>query len=216
MQQRQLYSYGVFLATLAGGTYYGMTYKSYTKREDGVDPKEGKITDKTFMDLTIDGVPIGRVEFGLFGDDVPVTTENFRALCTGEKGLGFQGKALHYKGMRFHRIIPGFMCQGGDITKENGMGGECIYGKKFPDENFKFDHGNCMALSMANSGPNTNSSQFFITTGQTPWLDGRHVVFGRVLKGHDVVRQMEVVGVPNGSCDANVRVADCGQLPYKP
>ena len=135
-----------------------------------------------FFDIAIGGTPTGRVVFELFSDIAPITSENFRALCTGEKGVSQSGVNLHYKGSRFHRIIPEFMCQGGDISLSNveSNGGESIYGPYFDDENFILKHNSAGLLSMANSGPNTNSSQFFITTIPCPWLDGRHVVFGKV------------------------------------
>jgi len=136
-----------------------------------------------FFDLGIDGKPAGRVVFELYTKDAPLTTENFRCLCTGEKGLGKSNKPLHYRGSVFHRIIPGFMTQGGDFTKANGTGGESIYGEKFKDENFKHKHKGEGLLSMANAGPNTNSSQFFITFADCPWLDNKHVVFGKVVEG---------------------------------
>ena len=167
---------------------------------------------QVFFDITIGGKLAGRITFELFADTVPKTAENFRALCTGEKGMGKQGKALHFKGSRFHRIIPQFMCQGGDFTRGNGTGGESIYGEKFADENFTHKHTTPGLLSMANAGPSTNGSQFFITTAPTSWLDGKHVVFGKVIDGMKVVTAMEAVGSRSGTPSADVLIGECGEL----
>lgn len=167
---------------------------------------------KVFFDILIGKMKAGRVVMELFADVTPRTADNFRALCTGEKGIGQAGKALHYKGSAFHRIIPGFMCQGGDFTRGNGTGGESIYGAKFQDENFKLKHTGPGILSMANSGPNTNGSQFFICTDKTAWLDGKHVVFGKVVEGMEVVKAIEKVGSSSGTTKKKVVVADCGQI----
>jgi peptidylprolyl isomerase len=167
---------------------------------------------RVFFDITIGGAPAGRIEFELFADTTPKTAENFRALCTGEKGKGASGKPLHYKGSGFHRIIQKFMCQGGDFTRGNGTGGESIYGEKFADENFKLKHTTPNLLSMANAGPGTNGSQFFITTIACPWLDGKHVVFGKVVAGAEVVAKMEAAGSQSGATSSPVVIADSGQL----
>ncbi|KAG9332036.1 hypothetical protein JZ751_016223 [Albula glossodonta] len=150
---------------------------------------------KVYFDITADGNSIGRIVMELRADVVPKTAENFRALCTGEKGFG-------YKGSGFHRVIPNFMCQGGDFTNHNGTGGKSIYGNKFADENFTLKHGGPGTLSMANAGPNTNGSQ----------LDGKHVVFGKVVEGIDVVKKVETYGTSSGKCTAQILIADCGQL----
>lgn len=173
---------------------------------------EPEITHKTFFDVEIDGKSAGRITFGLFGKVVPKTVENFRALCTGENGIGNSRKPLHYKGSHFHRIIPNFMIQGGDFTNGNGTGGESIYGNKFADENFQLKHNIKGLLSMANAGPNTNGSQFFITTVVTSWLDGRHVVFGKVIDGMNILDAIEAVGTSNGTPSKRVVIVNSGQI----
>merc|ERR1712039_1066301 len=165
-----------------------------------------------FFDMSIGGAPAGRIVMELKASVAPKTAENFRALCTGEKGTGKSGKPLHFKGSAFHRVIPDFMYQGGDFTAGNGTGGESIYGNKFPDENFTLKHTGPGILSMANAGPNTNGSQFFLCTVKTAWLDGKHVVFGAVSEGMDVVKKIEAVGSQSGKTSKPVVIADCGQL----
>jgi len=162
---------------------------------------------KVFFDLTIGGESAGRIVFKLYNDVVPKTAENFRALCTGEKGGN-----LTYKGCPFHRVIPGFMLQGGDFTNKNGTGGVSIYGAKFADENFVKKHTQPGLLSMANAGPNTNGSQFFVTTVLTPWLDGKHVVFGEVTEGMDLVKKVEALGSQSGAVKKPIVISNCGQL----
>jgi peptidylprolyl isomerase len=172
-----------------------------------------KSNPKVFFDININGAPAGRIEFALFADKVPRTAENFRQLCTGEAGRSAtSGKALHYKGSRFHRVIPGFMLQGGDFTAGNGTGGESIYGECFNDENFILSHTKPGLLSMANAGIDTNGSQFFITTVPTPHLNGRHVVFGEVTSGMELVKKIEACGSRGGATSSVVEIANCGQL----
>jgi len=173
---------------------------------------KGKVTTKVFFDIAIADEDAGRIVIGLFGDDVPLTVANFRALCTGEKGVGKMGVPMTYKGSIFHRVIPQFMLQGGDFTNANGTGGESIYGEKFRDEAFKFRHDVPGILSMANAGPNTNGSQFFITTVATPWLDGKHVIFGRVIEGMDLVKKIESYGSDSGQTRARISIRDCGEV----
>jgi len=170
---------------------------------------------QVFFDISIDDKPAGRVVMELFADTCPKTAENFRALCTGEKGVGKSGKPLHFKGSTFHRVIPNFMCQGGDFTRGNGTGGESIYGEKFADETFEGKAGKHFGpgtLSMANAGPNTNGSQFFICTAMTPHLDKKHVVFGQIIKGYDAIKAVEAVGSRSGATSKKVTIVDCGKI----
>ncbi|CAE8705883.1 unnamed protein product, partial [Polarella glacialis] len=163
---------------------------------------------RVYFEITIGFSPAGRIVMELRPDVVPDTAENFRCLCTGERGLGASGKPLHYKGSKFHRIVQGFMCQGGDITMGDGTGGESIYGERFPDENFKLEHTAAGVLSMANSGPNTNRSQFFICSSASEFLDAKHVVFGRVVEGLDIVMRMDQAGSESGRVTLPITISD--------
>jgi len=185
---------------------------SDTERNTNRQVEEPQGNPRVFFEVSIANASVGRIVMELYSDIVPRTAENFRCLCTGERGMGVKGKPLHFKGSVFHRIIPNFMIQGGDFTKGNGTGGESIYGEKFRDENFQKKHTGPGMLSMANSGPNTNGSQFFITTVKTDWLDNKHVVFGKVIEGLDIVRQLEAQGTDGGKTKKRCTIVDCGQL----
>ncbi|KAL4468593.1 hypothetical protein ABPG74_005096 [Tetrahymena malaccensis] len=160
---------------------------------------------RVFFEVGVGGKSAGKIEFELYAKDVPKTAENFRALCVGYNNMT-------YKNSPFHRIIPQFMIQGGDFTNGNGTGGKSIYGEKFADENFKYKHTEPGLLSMANAGPNTNGSQFFITTVPCPWLDGKHVVFGKVVSGMEVVKALEALGTGSGKPKQQCVILNCGQL----
>eukprot|EP00123_Amoebidium_parasiticum_P012971 comp21691_c0_seq1/m.30574 comp21691_c0_seq1/g.30574 ORF comp21691_c0_seq1/g.30574 comp21691_c0_seq1/m.30574 type:complete len:225 (-) comp21691_c0_seq1:173-847(-) len=193
----------VILATLAGG----WAWFFFFREEFPENPPPKVPVPRCYLDVSIADAPPRRIVVQLRSDIAPKTAENFRALCTGEKGFG-------YKGCSFHRIIPGFMAQGGDFTQNNGMGGKSIYGEKFPDENFELNHTGPGILSMANAGPNTNGSQFFITFASTTHLNKKHVVFGNVVSGMDVLKDMEAVGTKlTGAPSARVVIKDCGELP---
>ncbi|KAF7841188.1 peptidyl-prolyl cis-trans isomerase CYP21-1 [Senna tora] len=187
--------------------------------------EEPEITHRVFLDVDIDEQRLGRIIVGLYGQVVPKTVENFRALCTGEKGKNSNGVKLHYKGTPFHRIISGFVIQGGDIVHRDGTGYESIYGGTFPDENFKIKNSHAGlslkihsmlagVVSMVNSGPDSNGSQFFITTVKASWLDGEHVVFGKVIEGMDNVFAIEgSAGTYNGKPRKKVIISDSGEIP---
>ncbi|MFF2547734.1 peptidylprolyl isomerase [Kitasatospora sp. NPDC058063] len=163
------------------------------------------MSSNVFFDITINDEPAGRIVFKLYDDVVPKTAQNFRELATGQNGFGYAGSG-------FHRVIPAFMLQGGDFTNHNGTGGKSIYGEKFADENFQIKHDRPGLLSMANAGRNTNGSQFFITTIVTDWLDGKHVVFGEVLEGMDLVKKIEGLGSQSGRTSAKISIAASGEV----
>ncbi|CAN6911124.1 unnamed protein product [Brassica oleracea] len=184
------------------------------KEEEKQVIQDFETTHRVFLDVDIDGQRLGRIVIGLYGTVVPKTVENFRALCTGEKGKSSSGKPLHYKGTPFHRIISGFVIQGGDIIHGDGKGSESIYGGTFPDENFKIKHSHAGVVAMANTGPDSNGSQFFITTVKASWLEGEHVVFGKVIQGMDNVFAIEGgAGTYSGKPRKKVVIADSGEIP---
>ncbi|CAH3042959.1 unnamed protein product [Porites lobata] len=206
---RAVWSEDSWLKKFAGKTVEDAEMKDAEEQSQEATGEEGTVKKKgnprVFLDITIGGRHAGRITIELRHDVVPMTVENFRSLCTHEKGFG-------YRGSIFHRVIPQFMLQGGDFTKHDGTGGKSIYGQKFADENFVLKHTGAGVLSMANSGPNTNGSQFFITTEKTDWLDGKHVVFGHVIDGLDVVRKVEATGSKGGKTSKKVVIEDCGEL----
>jgi peptidylprolyl isomerase len=216
---RQLATFAVAGATAFGVGWIAKEFMSVDDEENDAvtvgSPvlPQADITSKIFFDITIDGNPAGRIVMGLYGNVVPKTALNFQTLCEGNKELN--GTKLSYVGTPFHRIIPGFMCQSGDITSHNGFGGMSIYGSRFDDENFQLKHTGPGVLSMANAGRNTNGSQFFICTKKTSHLDHKHVVFGTVLEGYNVVKTIEACGTGSGKPNKKVIIADAGILPME-
>ncbi|MEW5301586.1 MAG: hypothetical protein WDW36_004437 [Sanguina aurantia] len=188
-----------------------MGYQSWTTLLEE-DVPDMAITHRVYMQLEAGGKALGRVAIGLYGNAAPRTVENFVALCKGDGGVGGMGKALSFSGCNFHRIIPGFMVQGGDITNGDGTGGDSIFGPTFEDENLKLKHDGAGVLAMANAGKDTNSSQFYITLAAQPHLDGKHVVFGKVEAGMELVRRLESMGSSDGTPKQAVRVVSCGEL----
>ncbi|KAJ4963700.1 hypothetical protein NE237_023639 [Protea cynaroides] len=204
----------VFLFVTAIIIFLAFQISHTAKDKDHKVEEVPEITHRVFLDVDIDRQRIGRIVIGLYGQVVPKTVENFRALCTGEKGKGSSGKALHYKGTPFHRIVSGFMIQGGDTVSGDGKGSESIYGGIFPDENFKIKHSHAGIVSMVNSGPDSNGSQFFITAIKTSWLDGEHVAFGTVIEGMDTVYAIEGgAGTYSGKPRKKAVIADSGEIP---
>ena len=167
---------------------------------------------RVFMDISVDGSLIGKLIIELYADKVPRTAENFRMLCTGEKGVGRSGAKLHYKDNKFHKIIPGFLCQAGDFIANDGSQNESVYGPKFEDENFSIAHDSRGIVSMANNGRNSNGGQFFITLRAAPWLNGKNVAFGKVVEGLDLLDKMEKAGTSSGCIRKVVRIINCGEI----
>uniref|UniRef100_A0A7S2E470 Peptidyl-prolyl cis-trans isomerase n=1 Tax=Helicotheca tamesis TaxID=374047 RepID=A0A7S2E470_9STRA len=215
---RQLATFAVAGVAAYGIVHYmqkGMEFEvdpSVEVREDGSVLPSAEITSRVYFDISIDGKDSGRIVMGLHGGVVPKTVENFEKLCAGTERSPMTGQKLAYEGSSFHRVIPSFMIQGGDFTRHDGTGGMSIFGARFQDENFQLTHTGPGILSMANAGPNTNGSQFFICTTRTPHLDGRHVVFGVVEKGYDVVKTIESYGSGNGTPSANIIIKKAGVL----
>jgi len=190
-------------------------FNAFCYDDDEVPVYEPKITNICVFKINIDGQYAGDVHFGLYGEETPKTVENFRALCTGENGKSSSGYKLWYKGSPLHKIVPKFVIQGGDFTTKDGNGGESIYGRMFEDEGgFKLKH-HAGSLSMANSGPNSNRSQFFISLIETSWLNGKHVVFGKVVRGWDVIKQIEKFGTKGGAPVRQVEIADAYEIAVK-
>mmetsp|Transcript_33311 Transcript_33311/g.33920 ORF Transcript_33311/g.33920 Transcript_33311/m.33920 type:complete len:271 (+) Transcript_33311:331-1143(+) len=207
---------GLGLIGVAAGLTVAQYKESQKNAVDDLDAHEpqGIVTEKVYMDVSVAGGPPSRLVIGLYGEDCPITVRNFLSLCRGDSPSPVGPGPLSYKGCEFHRVIPGFMAQSGDVTNNNGTGGRSIYGVPFRDESFVFSH-STFALSMANSGPHTNSSQFFLTLAPTPWLDGKHVVFGHLLYGGTVLREIEKGGSRGGKVSIGNRavITDCGVLP---
>lgn len=180
--------------------------------DDQPIPPQAEVTHRVYFDIDINSKPAGRIVMGLYGSTVPKTAKNFKTLCEGTTKDEASGMQLAFAGSSFHRIIPNFMLQGGDFTRHNGTGGKSIYGNKFEDENFLIKHKGPGTLSMANSGRNTNGSQFFICTQKTSWLDGKHVVFGVVEEGYDIVKRIESYGSNSGRSSAKVTIRAAGVL----